>query len=94
MSSLLISIIVVLIVVCLIVWAIQAFMPGDGRIKSLIIFLVKFFNHLGSANIAFGWKWMRPIRAPDQSVRICLNQCVGKGIHIVIVADFRDTIRG
>ena len=38
--SLLLSIIVVLIVVCLIVWAIQAFMPGDARIKTLIIFLV------------------------------------------------------
>ena len=38
--SLLVTAIIVLIVVCLIIWAIQSFMPGDARIKMLIIFLV------------------------------------------------------
>jgi len=38
--SLLVTAIIVLIVVCLIIWAVQSFMPGDVRIKMLIIFLV------------------------------------------------------
>ena len=38
--SLLITAIIVLIVVCLIIWAIQTYMPGDARIKMLIIFLI------------------------------------------------------
>ena len=38
--SLLITAIIVLIVVCLIIWAIQTYMPGDARIKALIILLV------------------------------------------------------
>ena len=38
--SLLVTAIIVLIIVCLLIWAIQSFMPGDSRIKALIIFLV------------------------------------------------------